>query len=110
MLEELAEPAHPLGGVTEDPELLQGDEQVEPEIDLIGLQRPGEGRAQVGNVRHDDLRTLLRGDIGVERSAECDRVVIPGVPLAQLGHLAELVEVFERELANRLQHEEAAPR
>ena len=75
---------------------------------MIGLERPGEGSAKVGDVRHDDLRTLLGRDIGVETGGEGDRVVIPGVPLAQPGHLAQLVEMLEGELANRLQHEETA--
>src|ERR1700692_2435152 len=106
MLEERAEPAHCLGRGTEDPKLLQSNEKVEPEFGLSALQRPGESGAQVRNLGKDDLRALLGRHIRVETGTERDRVVVPGMPRAQLRHVVELGKAFECQLPNRLQHEE----
>src|SRR5438105_505368 len=106
-VEELAIPALALRGVPEHPQLLERHEELQAELDLPPLERPGERPAQVRDLRDDDVWVLVALAVCVQRCRECKRAVVRGVAPPQLLALAELREALEREFTNRLEHEEA---
>ena len=65
-LEEGAVPAHALRCVAEHPELLERHEELEPELDLVVIERPAESSAQVRGLRHHELRALLPGRVRIQ--------------------------------------------
>ena len=86
-------PTHPLRCIAESPELLQRDEQLEAEHDLVPLERPAEGRAEICNIEDDDRRFLLAGNIGVQRRTQRQVAVVLRVARTELIRLVRFREV-----------------
>ncbi|MDQ3379814.1 MAG: hypothetical protein M3546_05770 [Actinomycetota bacterium] len=104
-VEELADPAHPLEWAGRDPEVLERDHQLEPELDVV-LRGPVEGSSKILAFGQSDLDVecgrVVAAEPGFLRDGEHPlSVAPPGV-----GGVIGCLEPLGRELADRLEHPE----
>lgn len=103
------EPPPELGRVSPSlPEALEGRRQPQPELDLVVLDRPRERGAEVVEIRiepPEPARVVGAREPHLRVTGETEEM--SGVREAHRLELSQLLQALERELADRLQHEEA---
>ena len=97
-------PLVPLSREARRPVVLEGDDELEAQLMLAGLERPAESRARIVALGDDEVVALrpfgLRRKVGRSRDGE----VVLGVAAPQRDVLAGGSESLRGELADRLQH------